>query len=107
MERVELILSFYVKIETNRPDGSYATKDLFLRHPENEDWYKYIGRLDDTLVHILGEKTNPVPMELCIRGNSPYVAEGTYCCSLFTLVFSSHATNQPLYLELASHKPVV
>ncbi|KAF9458834.1 L-aminoadipate-semialdehyde dehydrogenase [Collybia nuda] len=63
------------KVETNRPDGSFATKDLFLRHPENPNWYKYIGRLDDTLVHILGEKTNPVPMELAIRGNSPYVAE--------------------------------
>ncbi|KAJ6496764.1 L-aminoadipate-semialdehyde dehydrogenase [Mycena vulgaris] len=63
------------KIETNRPDGSYATKDLFLRHPKHENWYKYIGRLDDTLVQTLGEKTNPVPMELCIRGNSPYVAE--------------------------------
>ncbi|KAJ7460644.1 L-aminoadipate-semialdehyde dehydrogenase [Mycena latifolia] len=63
------------KIETNRPDGSYATKDLFLRHPEHENWYKYIGRLDDTLVQTVGEKTNPVPMELCIRGNSPYVAE--------------------------------
>ncbi|KAK0470229.1 L-aminoadipate-semialdehyde dehydrogenase [Desarmillaria tabescens] len=62
------------KVETNRPDGSYATRDLFLRHPEHKDLYKYIGRLDDTLVHILGEKTNPVPMELCIR-NSPYVAE--------------------------------
>ncbi|KAK7031412.1 L-aminoadipate-semialdehyde dehydrogenase [Favolaschia claudopus] len=63
------------KIETNRPDGSYATKDLFLRHPDHENWYKYIGRLDDTLVQTLGEKTNPVPMELAIRGNSPYVAE--------------------------------
>ncbi|KAJ7089700.1 L-aminoadipate-semialdehyde dehydrogenase [Mycena belliarum] len=63
------------KIETNRPDGSYATKDLFLCHPEHDNWYKYIGRLDDTLVQTLGEKTNPVPMELCIRGNSPYVAE--------------------------------
>ncbi|THV03189.1 L-aminoadipate-semialdehyde dehydrogenase [Dendrothele bispora CBS 962.96] len=63
------------KIETNRPDGSYATKDLFLRHPEHDDRYRYIGRLDDTLVHILGEKTNPVPIELGIRGNSPYVAE--------------------------------
>ncbi|KAJ7493419.1 L-aminoadipate-semialdehyde dehydrogenase [Mycena galericulata] len=63
------------KIETNRPDGSYATKDLFLRHPEHDNWYKYIGRLDDTLVQTLGEKTNPVPIELCIRGNSPYVAE--------------------------------
>ncbi|KAJ7132141.1 L-aminoadipate-semialdehyde dehydrogenase [Mycena epipterygia] len=63
------------KIETNRPDGSYATKDLFLRHSEHDNWYKYIGRLDDTLVQTLGEKTNPVPIELCIRGNSPYVAE--------------------------------
>ncbi|KAJ3895239.1 L-aminoadipate-semialdehyde dehydrogenase [Lentinula edodes] len=63
------------KVVSNRPDGSFATKDLFQRHPEEKDRYKYIGRLDDTLVHILGEKTNPVPMELCIRGNSPYVAE--------------------------------
>ncbi|KAJ7355604.1 L-aminoadipate-semialdehyde dehydrogenase [Mycena albidolilacea] len=63
------------KIESNRPDGSYATKDLFLRHPERNNWYKYIGRLDDTLVQTLGEKTNPVPIELAIRGNSPYVAE--------------------------------
>ncbi|ESK87402.1 l-aminoadipate-semialdehyde dehydrogenase [Moniliophthora roreri MCA 2997] len=63
------------KIQSNRPDNSFATKDLFLRNPECENQYRYIGRLDDTLVHILGEKTNPVPMELCIRGNSPYVAE--------------------------------
>ncbi|KAK7060800.1 hypothetical protein VNI00_000533 [Paramarasmius palmivorus] len=63
------------KIQSNRPDNSFATKDLFLRNPEHEDQYRYMGRLDDTLVHILGEKTNPVPMELCIRGNSPYVAE--------------------------------
>ncbi|KIK50782.1 hypothetical protein GYMLUDRAFT_51012 [Collybiopsis luxurians FD-317 M1] len=63
------------KIVSNRPDGSFATKDLFQRHPEEKDRYRYLGRLDDTLVHILGEKTNPVPMELCIRGNSPYVAE--------------------------------
>ncbi|KIY43648.1 acetyl-CoA synthetase-like protein [Fistulina hepatica ATCC 64428] len=63
------------KIESNRPDGSYATKDLFVRHPSRSDMYKYVGRLDDTLVQTLGEKTNPVPIELAIRGNSPYVAE--------------------------------
>jgi hypothetical protein len=63
------------QIETNRPDGSYATKDLFQKHP-TKNWYRYIGRLDDILVHTLGEKTNPVPMELAIRGNSPFVAEG-------------------------------
>ena len=80
------------KIETNRPDGSYATKDLFARHSQHATLYKYVGRLDDTLVQTLGEKTNPgtpyllsqllrsdelslVPIELAIRGNSPYVAE--------------------------------
>ncbi|KZW00808.1 acetyl-CoA synthetase-like protein [Exidia glandulosa HHB12029] len=63
------------KIETNRPDGSYATKDLFVRHRDHPNLYKYFGRLDDTLVQTLGEKTNPVPIELSIRGNSPYVAE--------------------------------
>ncbi|KZT08698.1 L-aminoadipate-semialdehyde dehydrogenase [Laetiporus sulphureus 93-53] len=63
------------KIQSNRPDGSYATKDLFLRHPVHSNWYKYIGRLDDTLVQVLGEKTNPVPIELAIRGNSRYVGE--------------------------------
>lgn len=47
------------QVVSNRPDGSFATKDLFQRHPEEKDRYKYIGRLDDTLVHILGEKTNP------------------------------------------------
>lgn len=63
------------KIQSNRPDGSYATKDLFIRHKQHLNWYKYIGRLDDTLVQVLGEKTNPVPIELAIRGNSPYVEE--------------------------------
>jgi hypothetical protein len=63
------------KIMSNRPDQSYATKDLFLQHPDHADWFKYIGRLDDTLTQTLGEKTNPVPIELAIRGNSPLVQE--------------------------------
>lgn len=60
--------------ETNRPDGSYATKDLFIPHPSLPDAFKYVGRADDTLVHYNGEKTNPVPLELAIRA-SPHVAE--------------------------------
>ncbi|KAH9923666.1 L-aminoadipate-semialdehyde dehydrogenase [Fomitopsis serialis] len=63
------------KNQSNRPDGSYATKDLFVKHAEHPNWYKYIGRLDDTLVQVLGEKTNPVPIELAIQGNSPYVEQ--------------------------------
>ncbi|ORY34306.1 putative L-aminoadipate-semialdehyde dehydrogenase [Naematelia encephala] len=63
------------KIVSNREDGAYCTKDLVLQHPDHPTWFKYIGRLDDTLTQTLGEKTNPVPIELAIRGNSPYVAE--------------------------------
>ncbi|GAC98281.1 NRPS-like enzyme [Pseudozyma hubeiensis SY62] len=58
----------------NREDGSYATKDLFVPHPSIPEAYKCVGRADDTLVHINGEKTNPVPVELEMRA-SPYVAE--------------------------------
>lgn len=49
-----------LSVPGNRPDGCYGTRDVFLRHPTIEDAYKFLGRLDDTLVHVSGEKTNPV-----------------------------------------------
>lgn len=54
------------KIMSNREDGAYCTKDLVERHPDHPTWYKYLGRMDDTLTQTLGEKTNPVPIELAI-----------------------------------------
>ncbi|KAG1719306.1 L-aminoadipate-semialdehyde dehydrogenase [Suillus lakei] len=62
------------KVMTNQPDGSYATKDLFIKHPTIPEAYKFIGRIDDTLVMVNGEKTNPVPIELTLR-SSPYIAD--------------------------------
>lgn len=62
------------KVATNRPDGSYATKDLFQKHSTKEDRWKYFGRLDDTLVLINGEKANPIPTEHTVRENQ-FVAE--------------------------------
>ncbi|KAL0576935.1 hypothetical protein V5O48_005042 [Marasmius crinis-equi] len=67
----ELVLRGYPsRFAYNLPKDSYATKDLFQRHPEDEDRWRYIGRIDDILVHISGKKTNPVTMELTIRGDS-------------------------------------
>ena len=37
--------------------------------------YKIIGRVDEQIMLSTGEKTNPVPIELAIRGNSPLVQE--------------------------------
>ncbi|EIW83278.1 L-aminoadipate-semialdehyde dehydrogenase [Coniophora puteana RWD-64-598 SS2] len=65
---------WHAKVMTNQPDGSYASRDLFIKHPTIPDAYKFIGRIDDTLVMVNGEKTNPVPMELTLR-SSPYIAE--------------------------------
>lgn len=58
--------------KVNRPDGSYASGDHY-RIVRNDDGsirgYVYLGRGDDTLVHLNGEKTNPVPMEQSIRSS--------------------------------------
>ncbi|KAE8377409.1 acetyl-CoA synthetase-like protein [Aspergillus bertholletiae] len=54
------------KVTSNRPDGSYATKDLFVKHPTLEA-YKYYARLDDTIVLVNGEKVNPLDMEGRVR----------------------------------------
>lgn len=54
------------KVMTNRPDGAYATKDLFLKHPEMEA-YKYYSRLDDTITLVNGEKVIPLDLEGRVR----------------------------------------
>ncbi|KAH8819123.1 putative NRPS-like enzyme [Xylogone sp. PMI_703] len=50
------------KSASNRDDGSYATKDLFIKHPTLDAW-KYCGRNDDVIVLENGEKVNPIDME--------------------------------------------
>ncbi|RAL17287.1 putative NRPS-like enzyme [Aspergillus homomorphus CBS 101889] len=57
------------KVTSNRPDGSYATKDLFVKHPTMTA-YKYYARLDDTLVLVNGEKVNPLDLEGRVRQSS-------------------------------------
>ena len=51
------------KVVSNQPDGSYATRDLFVRHATKTDRFKYVGRLDDWLALVNGEKINPVQFE--------------------------------------------
>lgn len=63
---------------SNRPDGSYATHDLFEQHPTDSNKWKYYGRLDDTLVLSNGEKANPVTLELHVREN-PHAREVVVC----------------------------
>ncbi|KAF2993878.1 putative secondary metabolism biosynthetic enzyme [Curvularia kusanoi] len=83
------------KVASNRPDGSYATKDLFEPHPTIERAWKYVARLDDTIVLVNGEKFNPVMMEGMIRSHKAVtetVIFGTARPYLGMLVVPSPAT---------------
>ncbi|KAB5591027.1 L-aminoadipate-semialdehyde dehydrogenase [Ceratobasidium theobromae] len=42
---------------------TYRTKDLVVRHPSKPNLWKLVGRLDDQIILLNGEKTNPGPME--------------------------------------------
>lgn len=58
--------------KVNRPDESYASGDHYsiVRNKDGSiRGYVYLGRGDDTLVHLNGEKTNPVPMEQSITSS--------------------------------------
>lgn len=80
------------KVDTNRDDGSYATKDLFVPHPTIEGAWKYVSRRDDTIILVNGEKMIPIAMEQAVRRH-PLVREaivfGTGRSQAGLLVFAS------------------
>ena len=46
---------------TNRPDGGFDTKDLYVPHPAEAGKWKYLMRKDDVLMDVMGMTTNPKP----------------------------------------------
>ncbi|KAI9248506.1 hypothetical protein BDA99DRAFT_228383 [Phascolomyces articulosus] len=50
----------------NRPNGDYETNDLFSESPPGSDYWRLVGRVDDTLIMKNGEKTNATSMEQII-----------------------------------------
>ncbi|KAI4642096.1 putative NRPS-like protein biosynthetic cluster [Alternaria ventricosa] len=56
----------------NRPDGSFATADLFAAHPTIKDAWLYHSRADSQLTLITGKKFDPAPLEDAIA-TSPYL----------------------------------
>lgn len=47
----------------NRPDGSFATSDLFERHPNIEIAWRYHSRSDSQITLLTGKKFDPAPIE--------------------------------------------
>ncbi|RAQ49456.1 NRPS-like enzyme [Aspergillus flavus] len=52
----------------------YHTNDLFVRHPEKPDLWRWSSRADDVIVFLNGEKTNPVSMEQYVAVSNPEVS---------------------------------
>lgn len=63
------LFEFVVKPEwphrgkTNRPDGSFATADLFERHPTIPHAWRYHSRADAQITLVNGKKFDPAPVE--------------------------------------------
>jgi long-subunit acyl-CoA synthetase (AMP-forming) len=53
-------------------NGNYPTKDLFQVISREPLLLDYLSRADDTIIHVNGEKTNPIPMEDKIN-QCPYI----------------------------------
>jgi len=49
--------------------SEYPTKDLFVRHPQKPQLYRYYGRRDDIIVLANGEKFNPIPLEVHVQNH--------------------------------------
>ncbi|KAF2740456.1 acetyl-CoA synthetase-like protein [Polyplosphaeria fusca] len=67
--------------KVNRPNGSFATADLFARHPTIRDAWLYHSRADSQLTLITGKKFDPAPLEATIA-MSPHLDN--------VLIFGNH-----------------
>lgn len=81
-EEYELVLKRSPDIEQHQIEFSifpelqeYSTRDMFVRHPDpnKADLWRWSARLDDVIVFLNGEKTNPVSMEQHIMVSSPEI----------------------------------
>ncbi|KXN66861.1 acetyl-CoA synthetase-like protein, partial [Conidiobolus coronatus NRRL 28638] len=59
-------------VQDKDEDGNYPTKDLFKIISREPLLFNYLSRADDTIIHVNGEKTNPIPMEDKIN-RCPYI----------------------------------
>jgi len=63
-----------VTSNSSDPPNSFRTSDTFIPHPTIYNAWKYLGRIDDRVTLVNGEKVLPVPIEHQVRQNE-YVRE--------------------------------
>lgn len=58
-----------VTSNSDNPPNSFRTSDCFTKHPSIPNAWKYLGRIDDRVTLMNGEKVLPIPVEHRIRQN--------------------------------------
>ena len=87
---------------SNDPRNSFHTHDTFIPHPSIPESWKYVGRLDDCVTLITGEKILPTPIEDRIRQDSRVkeaVVIGVGRAFPGLLVFGSQESGDPSILD--------
>ncbi|KAK8130725.1 2-epi-5-epi-valiolone synthase [Apiospora kogelbergensis] len=64
-----------LRAKTNRPDGSYATADLFEAHPSIPDAWRYHSRSDAQIALGSGKKFDPAPLEGAILASTRHLRD--------------------------------
>ncbi len=59
----------------NRPDGSFATSDLFEPHPSTPNAWRYHSRSDNQVTLLTGKKFDPAPVEEAITSSSVLIRD--------------------------------
>lgn len=75
-ELYELVVNreWPTKLVANRDDGSYASSDLYAKHPTLPNTWRYDSRSDDTIVLVSGKKATAPLAEQKLKA-SPLVSE--------------------------------
>jgi thioester reductase-like protein/acyl carrier protein len=100
----ELVIKRNVETEPFQPvfahfpdTNEYPTRDLFRQHPSKSGLWAYQSRIDDIIVFINGEKTNPVTFEEEVSSH-PEVKSA--------LVFGAQRMEAGLLVELSKNEPL-
>lgn len=94
-----IVLSTWPHVaKTNRPDGSFATSDLFEQHSSLPNAWRYHSRNDSQITLSTGKKFDPAPLEDLISSSSPLIRDvlifGNGKQVPGVLVFPASASNQ-------------
>ncbi|KAK3176554.1 putative secondary metabolism biosynthetic enzyme [Lepraria neglecta] len=102
----ELVILDGLKSKTafnsNDPPNSFHTHDMFVPHPSIPGSWKHVGRLDDCVTLMTGEKVLPMPIENRIRQDSRVkeaVVIGVGRAFPGLLVFKSEEAENPSELD--------